>query len=185
MICHRDGDALYIFNRRLLGHNAVHGTSNHEEGRRKKKQTPSRTGSRLYTEAYKTKRGRMLIGRIEDVLESRAASAIRGKVNLIFTSPPFPLVAKSDTAMRLASSTSNGLKILPLGSATFLRPMARSLWKSVTHGNGAFPLCQRSASKHFLHLNEPGNSICPSILFAIIPHAYRVRRSGSQSLANG
>jgi hypothetical protein len=87
-----------------------------------KKQTPSRTGSRLYTEAYKTKRGRMLIGRIEDVLESRAASAIRGKVNLIFTSPPFPLVAKSDTAMRLASSTSNGLKILPPRLCDLLTP---------------------------------------------------------------
>jgi len=36
----------------------------------------------------------MLIGRIENVLSSRAAAPIRGKVNLIFTSPPFPLVRK-------------------------------------------------------------------------------------------
>ena len=47
-----------------------------------------------YTEAYRTNRGRMLIGRIEDVLGSRAVAQLRGKVGLIFTSPPFPLVNK-------------------------------------------------------------------------------------------
>jgi DNA modification methylase len=45
-------------------------------------------------EAYRTRKGRMLIARIEDALESSALKAIRGKVNLIFTSPPFPLVRK-------------------------------------------------------------------------------------------
>jgi hypothetical protein len=44
--------------------------------------------------AYRTKRGRMLVGKIEDVLDSRALSPLRGKANLIFTSPPFPLVTK-------------------------------------------------------------------------------------------
>jgi DNA modification methylase len=44
--------------------------------------------------AYRTKRGRMLVGRIENVLGTRALSSLRGKVNLIFTSPPFPLVHK-------------------------------------------------------------------------------------------
>lgn len=36
----------------------------------------------------------MLVGRIEDALDSAAVKAVRGKVNLIFTSPPFPLVRK-------------------------------------------------------------------------------------------
>lgn len=45
-------------------------------------------------EAYRTRKGKMLIGRIEDALESPALKAVRGKVNLIFTSPPFPLVRK-------------------------------------------------------------------------------------------
>ena len=44
--------------------------------------------------AYRTKRGRMLVGKIEDALGARTLSALRGKANLIFTSPPFPLVRK-------------------------------------------------------------------------------------------
>lgn len=45
-------------------------------------------------QAYKTDKGRMLVGKIEHALESRAINAAKGKVNLIFTSPPFPLVRK-------------------------------------------------------------------------------------------
>lgn len=44
--------------------------------------------------AYKTKHGRMLVGRIEAALVTPQVRALRGKVNLIFTSPPFPLVRK-------------------------------------------------------------------------------------------
>ena len=36
----------------------------------------------------------MLVGKIEDALESSALQDIKGKVNLIITSPPFPLVRK-------------------------------------------------------------------------------------------
>lgn len=36
----------------------------------------------------------MLVGRIEDVLGTRAVSSLHGKTSLIFTSPPFPLVRK-------------------------------------------------------------------------------------------
>lgn len=45
-------------------------------------------------EAYRTPTGKMLVGRIEDALDGSAFKSIRGKVNLIFTSPPFPLVRK-------------------------------------------------------------------------------------------
>lgn len=45
--------------------------------------------------AYTTGQGRMLTGRIEDVLDDgRRTVHLRKKVNLIFTSPPFPLVRK-------------------------------------------------------------------------------------------
>jgi hypothetical protein len=39
------------------------------------------------SEAYRTRRGKMLVARIEDALHSAALKAVRGKVNLIFTSP--------------------------------------------------------------------------------------------------
>ncbi|MEP9387251.1 site-specific DNA-methyltransferase [Mesorhizobium sp. KR9-304] len=46
------------------------------------------------TEAYRTSAGRMLIGRVEDALEHPELKTVVGKANLIFTSPPFPLVRK-------------------------------------------------------------------------------------------
>ncbi|MHC2621511.1 DNA modification methylase [Bradyrhizobium huanghuaihaiense] len=45
-------------------------------------------------EAYRTTKGKMLYGRIESALESTHVQRIKGKVNLILTSPPFPLVTK-------------------------------------------------------------------------------------------
>jgi DNA modification methylase len=44
--------------------------------------------------AYKTAYGKMFIGKIEDALSSQHIDELRGKVNLVITSPPFPLVRK-------------------------------------------------------------------------------------------
>jgi DNA modification methylase len=44
--------------------------------------------------AYETPGGRMFQGKIEDALASEPFVSLRGKVNLIVTSPPFPLVRK-------------------------------------------------------------------------------------------
>ena len=46
------------------------------------------------TKAYRTSRGKMLVGKIEDALEGSTLCGMQGKVNLIITSPPFPLVRK-------------------------------------------------------------------------------------------
>lgn len=43
---------------------------------------------------YHTSLGKMLVGKIEDALPDEALENLKGKVNLIFTSPPFPLVRK-------------------------------------------------------------------------------------------
>ncbi|MDB5606782.1 MAG: ccrM [Bradyrhizobium sp.] len=69
-------------------------TKKSKKSRPKKKAAARKTSKSGYSIAYRTKRGRMLIGRIEDVLDTRATSSLEGKVNLIFTSPPFPLVRK-------------------------------------------------------------------------------------------
>jgi len=44
--------------------------------------------------AYSTQYGQMVLGTAEQVLRSHAAQKYRGKVQLIFTSPPFPLNRK-------------------------------------------------------------------------------------------
>jgi DNA modification methylase len=59
-----------------------------------KARRPQRRVIPFIKEVYKTKYGRMIIGRIEDALNTRTLSVMRGKVDLIFTSPPFPLVRK-------------------------------------------------------------------------------------------
>lgn len=43
---------------------------------------------------YKTKNGEMILGNAEQVLTSKFARKYRGKIQLIFTSPPFPLNRK-------------------------------------------------------------------------------------------
>jgi len=44
--------------------------------------------------AYATQRGRMLLGKSDDLLANGSLARFEGKVNLIFTSPPFPLNRK-------------------------------------------------------------------------------------------
>ncbi|MEX2117430.1 MAG: site-specific DNA-methyltransferase [Bacteroidota bacterium] len=56
-----------------------------------KKPKRSKLGLRI---AYRTKRGKMFWGSLEDFLDSRHAQKYEGKVQLIFTSPPFPLNRK-------------------------------------------------------------------------------------------
>ncbi|MGV8986064.1 MAG: DNA-methyltransferase [Cypionkella sp.] len=46
------------------------------------------------TKIYETTLGKMFQGTIEDALEHEAFLALKGKINLIVTSPPFPLVRK-------------------------------------------------------------------------------------------
>lgn len=43
---------------------------------------------------YKTSRGAAVVGKSEQVLESRAGKDLKGHVQLVFTSPPFPLNRK-------------------------------------------------------------------------------------------
>jgi site-specific DNA-methyltransferase (cytosine-N4-specific) len=59
-----------------------------------KRRARRRTKSKSITPLYKTKRGRMFVGKIEDVLSTSPLRKLSGKVDLLFTSPPFPLVRK-------------------------------------------------------------------------------------------
>lgn len=70
-------------------------------------------GSRLgVVEAYATSRGLMLHGRIEDALKSPQLGDLKGKVNLIVTSPPFPLVRKKRYGNETGTAYLNWLKQL-------------------------------------------------------------------------
>lgn len=56
--------------------------------------TPEPAVTKRVTQSYKTSYGRMYNGRIEDALSSEPIQRLKGQVNLILTSPPFPLVRK-------------------------------------------------------------------------------------------
>ena|ERR1043166_206361 len=72
--------------------------------------------------SYKTPRGRMIVSRIENALKSRTLTALRGKVDLIFTSPPFPLVRKKRYGNETGESYIKWLKELAPRLADLLAP---------------------------------------------------------------
>ena len=49
-----------------------------------------------FVEGYSTKLGTMYVGKIEQLLDSKVGKSLKGKVDLIFTSPPFPLNHKKN-----------------------------------------------------------------------------------------
>jgi len=54
----------------------------------------ARSEERTVEAVYQTDLGQMIHGKVEDALENPLLNPIRGKVNLLLTSPPFPLVRK-------------------------------------------------------------------------------------------
>ena len=52
------------------------------------------TPSSMISEAYSTALGSMYVGRIEEVFQTKPIKSVLGKVSLVMTSPPFPLLKK-------------------------------------------------------------------------------------------
>ena len=85
------------------------------------------------TPLYTTKHGKFYIGEIENILENKISKNIKGKVQLIFTSPPFPLNQKKKYGNRKGEEyrkwfislaeifsdliTDNGSIVIELGNA--------------------------------------------------------------------
>lgn len=73
-------------------------------------------------QAYKTSHGRLLHARIEDALEDVPLANLEGKVNLIITSPPFPLVRKKRYGNETGEAYLKWLESLAKGLAALLAP---------------------------------------------------------------
>jgi hypothetical protein len=71
-------------------------------------------------ESYKTSYGRMIHGRIEDALEVDPLKSLAGSVNLIITSPPFPLVHKKRYGNETGQAYLSWLESLALRFADLL-----------------------------------------------------------------
>ncbi|MEJ0065258.1 MAG: hypothetical protein WDM85_07240 [Caulobacteraceae bacterium] len=61
---------------------------------------------------YETAKGKLVNSRIEDFLKGREGKALRGKVNLIVTSPPFPLLTQKKYGNETGKEYLNWLKSL-------------------------------------------------------------------------
>jgi site-specific DNA-methyltransferase (cytosine-N4-specific) len=57
----------------------------------RRKARVEKTRARKVRVAYRTKFGRFILGKAEEALASRLGGQLAGKVDLVFTSPPFPL----------------------------------------------------------------------------------------------
>jgi len=73
-------------------------------------------------EVYRTPLGRMLLGQIEDALSSPRFERIQGKVSLVFTSPPFPLVSKKRYGNKTGQAYVQWLKALAPKLCKLLKP---------------------------------------------------------------
>lgn len=72
--------------------------------------------------AYETDLGTMLHSSVENALESRTLQEVEGKVDLIFTSPPFPLTKKKAYGNRAGQEYVDWLCGLSKRFETFLSP---------------------------------------------------------------
>lgn len=72
--------------------------------------------------AYKTSRGKAYQMKVEDFLKSKESSSIRGKVDLIITSPPFPLLAPKKYGNSTGDEYKNWISSLAKPLADLLSP---------------------------------------------------------------
>ncbi len=72
--------------------------------------------------AYKTTLGSMYRSSVEQFLSSRFADELRGKVQLIFTSPPFPLASPKSYGNSVGDEYVNWLTEVCLDLSTLLKP---------------------------------------------------------------
>jgi len=73
-------------------------------------------------EAYRTSLGRMYVGKVEDALKMPTFQKLKGSVNLIVTSPPFPLVTKKQYGNETGESYIRWLESLGPHLAELLTP---------------------------------------------------------------
>lgn len=74
------------------------------------------------TPFFKTPYGSAYHSPIEDFLESKKAKALKGKVQLIFTSPPYPLVVPKKYGNRVGEDYLNWISDLATRLTTLLKP---------------------------------------------------------------
>ncbi|NRQ26010.1 site-specific DNA-methyltransferase [Aliiroseovarius sp. xm-g-7] len=116
--------------------------------------------------AYETPFGSVLEGKIEDALESEHLNRLRGKVNLILTSPPYPLVRKKQYGNSNGQEYLDWLSSLAVGLSDLLADDGSivveigNAWEPGSPTMSTLPLEALMAFKRKANLNLCQHVIC-------------------------
>jgi site-specific DNA-methyltransferase (cytosine-N4-specific) len=116
--------------------------------------------------AYETPFGSVLEGKIEDALESEHLNRLKGKVNLILTSPPYPLVRKKQYGNSNGQEYLDWLSSLAVGLSDLLADDGSivveigNAWEPGSPTMSTLPLEALMAFKRKANLNLCQHVIC-------------------------
>jgi DNA modification methylase len=131
--------------------------------RAKKKKTTKRPA--IAGLAYETKHGRMFRGKIEDFIGSRVGRSYRGKVQLIFTSPPFPLNRKKKYGNLAGDEYRAWLAKLAPALISLLKPNGSIVIELGNAWEPGRPVMSVLAMKSLLTFVESGNlNLCQQFI---------------------
>lgn len=115
--------------------------------------------------AYRTAAGRLFIGRTEDALASSALDAWRGRVQMVFTSPPFPLVRKKKYGNLSGDAFARWLAGFATGLTEFLTPDGSIVIELGNGWNPGSPTVSTTGIKALLAFQEAaGLHLCQEFI---------------------
>jgi len=107
--------------------------------------------------AYRTPRGRLLVGKAEDLLAGPALDPYRGHVGLVFTSPPFPLLRKKKYGNLSGDAYATWLAGLATPIANLLAPRGSIVIELGNGWNPGTPTVSTVGIKALLAFQEAAN----------------------------
>ena len=115
--------------------------------------------------AYQTARGRMFHGKTEDVLADPALDPWRGRVQLVFTSPPFPLVRQKKYGNLAGEAFADWLAGYAIGLTKFLTPDGSIVLELGNGWNPGTPTVSTAGIKALLAFQEAaGLHLCQEFI---------------------
>jgi hypothetical protein len=115
--------------------------------------------------AYRTAAGSLFVGRTEDVLHSPALDPWRGRVQLVFTSPPFPLVRKKKYGNLAGDEFARWLAGFATGFTEFLTPDGSIVLELGNGWNPGTPTVSTAGIKALLAFQEAaGLHLCQEFI---------------------
>ncbi|HSQ54103.1 MAG TPA: DNA methyltransferase, partial [Gemmata sp.] len=107
--------------------------------------------------AYRTAGGQLFIGRTEEILASSKIDPYRGKVQLLFTSPPFPLVRKKKYGNLSGDAYANWLAGFAKEWTRLLTPDGSIVIELGNGWNPGMPTVSTTGIKALLAFQEAAN----------------------------